>query len=295
MSKYKIKNYKEEFLKDQEKIGIEATKDWLAFGQTSAEQLKQIYSQENFDPETKFYAFEGDKLVGFLTSVILPEDESGIKMANLEFPLTLADHEECAEPLFEKAVEMLKKKGVKKLQTRVGEPYKGTIEKAKKWDYNYSKELYILIEADIKNLKTIESDIEILEFDASRDLEDMIRIFVDELGATEEYARGNFERIINDKENFPIHMIIRDDNKITGRVLAYRNPNRVNEFNFGNLYFVDDKYFEPLLSIAIKKLKEMEAKKASIFLIEQSIDNKDKYISFGFSEIAKIDYYEKEI
>ncbi|NHK30048.1 MAG: hypothetical protein FK730_01765 [Asgard group archaeon] len=282
-------------MESQEKVGIEATKDWSVFGQTPAAQLKQMYSQEDFDPETKFYAFKGDKLVGFLTSVILPEDEIGTKIANLEFPLALAEHEDCAELLFKNAIEMLKKKGVKKLQTRVGEPYKGTIEKAKKWGYNYSRDLYIIMEADIRNLKTKETDIEILEFDASRDLDDMVQIFVEQLGASEEYARSNFERITKEKETFPIHYVIRDDNKIVGRVLAYRNQNNPKEFNFGDLYYIDDKYFEPLLSIAITKIKEMDAEKTSIFLYGKSLEIEDKYNSFGFSRTAKIDYYEKEI
>ncbi|NHJ32845.1 MAG: hypothetical protein FK732_08280, partial [Asgard group archaeon] len=68
MPKYEIKSYQEEFLEAQEKVGTEATKEWQAFGQTPAAQLKQIYSQEGFDPETKLYAFKGDEMVGFLTS-----------------------------------------------------------------------------------------------------------------------------------------------------------------------------------------------------------------------------------
>lgn len=295
MSKYEIKNYKEEFLENQEKVGNEATKDWSAFGQTPAARLKQIYSKEDFDPETKFYAFEGDKLVGFLTSVILPEDESGTKIASLEFPLTLPDHEECAEILFEKAVEMLKKKGVKKLQTRVGEPYKGTIEKAKKWGYNYSRDLFILIEAEVENLSPKESDIKILEFDASRDIEDMIQIFIEKFGSTEEYARSNFERITKDKEAFPVHMIIRKDNKIVGRIMTYRNQNNPKKFIFGSLYYENENYIEPLISIALSKTKSLGAEKISLYLSDQTLKMEDKYKSFGFSRSAKIDYYEKEI
>jgi len=157
MSKYDIKSYQESFLEAQEKVGTEATKDWRGFGQTPATRLKQIY----FDPETKLYAFKGDELVGFLTSTIVPESEDGIKRANLEFALCLPEHEECADLLFEKAVENLKKKGVQKIQTRVGEVYKGTVEKAKKHGLNYSRDLYILLEAKIKDLSVKESDVAI--------------------------------------------------------------------------------------------------------------------------------------
>ena len=101
MSKYEIKSYQEAFLEAQEKVGTEATKDWRGFGQTPAAQLKQAYSREGFDPETKLYAFKGDELVAFLTSSIIPESDDGIKRANLEFALCLPGHEECSDLLFE--------------------------------------------------------------------------------------------------------------------------------------------------------------------------------------------------
>ena len=295
MSKYEIKSYQEAFLEAQEKVGTEATKDWRGFGQTPAARLKQVYSQEGFDPETKLYAFKGEELVAFLTSSIIPESEDGIKRANLEFALCLPGHEECADMLFDKAVENLKNKGVQKIQVRVGELYKGTVEKAKKHEFNYLQDLYILMEAKVKDLSVEEIDVEVSEFDESRDLEQMIRIFIDKLGATEEYAKSNFERVIKEKETFPIHMVIREDDKIVGRVLAYRNQNDPKEFNFGSIYFEDDKYFEPLLSSAISKMKELGAEKVITFLFGQTIPLQEKYQTFGFSQSGKIDYYEKEI
>ncbi|MGC9781378.1 MAG: hypothetical protein HZR80_19205 [Candidatus Heimdallarchaeota archaeon] len=296
MPKYEIKSYQEEFLEAQEKVGTEATKDWQAFGQTPAAQLKQIYSRDDFDPETKLYAFEGDKLVGFLTSKIVPESEDGIKRANLEFPLTLKGHEDCAEMLFEKAIENLKKKDVKKVQTRVGEMYKGTLEKANDWGYNYSRDLYILIEGKVKDF-SVESkaDVEVLEFDESRDLEQMIQIFVEKLGSTEEYAKSNFERIIKEKETFPIHAVIRKDDKIVGRVLAYRSQNDPKEFNFSNFYYEDEEHMSSLAAFAISKMKKLGAEKASLFLSGETLPLEEKYQSFGFSRAGKIDYYEKEI
>ena len=294
MSKYTIKNFQEEFLEEQEKVGIEATKDWSGFGQTPAATLKQIYSGENFDPETKFYAFDGDKLVGFLTSTILPEQD-GIKKANLEFPIVLAEHEECAELLFNSAIETLKKKGVKKVQTRVGDVYKGTQEKADAWGYNFSQDLYIFMEAKVEDISVDESDIEVLEFDSSRDLEQMIEIFVNKFGATKEYAQSNFERITKDKESFPVHLVIRKDDKIVGRALAYLFPRDPKEFNLGNFYFEDEKYFVPLLSQTLSRIKEHDAEMVSQYLYGSSLSLEEQYKSFGFSRAGKIDYYEKEI
>ena len=48
MSKYEIKTYREEFLEAQEEVGKTATKEWRGFGQSSADRLKQLYSQEGY-------------------------------------------------------------------------------------------------------------------------------------------------------------------------------------------------------------------------------------------------------
>ena len=102
-------------------------------------------------------------------------------------------------------------------------------------------------------------------------------------------------RIIKEKETFAVHMVIREDDKIVGRVLSYRNQNDPKEFNFGNFYYTDEKYFPSLLSTAISKLKELGAETASLFLWDKTLTQLEKYQSFGFSQAGKIDYYEKEI
>ncbi|NHJ05123.1 MAG: GNAT family N-acetyltransferase [Candidatus Heimdallarchaeota archaeon] len=295
MNNYSIKNFQEEFLEEQEKVGIEATKDWHGFGQTSAAILKQIYSGKNFDPETKFYAFKDDKLVGFLTSTIQPEDEEGIKIASLEFPITLPEHKESAKILFNSAIETLKKKGVQKVRTRVSDLYKGTVELAKKWGYKYYQDLYLRMEANIENLSIKESKIKVEDFEVSRDLESMIQIFVEKAGTTEEYARTNFDRITKDKETFPIHLIVRKDDKIVGRILAYKIQNDPKLLNFSSVYHESEEYFNPLMSTAIRKTKDLDVEKVGLFLFRPTPAIEEKYQSFGFSKTGKIDYFEKEI
>ncbi|NHJ86733.1 MAG: hypothetical protein FK734_14815 [Asgard group archaeon] len=293
MTKYEIKYYQEEFLEAQEAVGKEVTKDWKGFGQTPASELKKRYSQKDFDPETKFYAFDGEKLVGFLTSTITQEDE--MKTARLEFPLTLPGHDDAADLLFEKAVVTLQKKGVKKLLTRVGDIYLGTQEQAKKWDYKFKEKMYILLQADAKDLITKENAIKVLDFEPDRDLEQMVKIFVEKLGQNEDYSRGNFDRIINDKENFPIHLIARENNQIVGRALAYRNPNHPNNFNLGSMYLEDEKYFQPLIAKTIEMLKALKAEKISLFLFGPTLQLEEQYRSAGFSVEGTIDMYEKRI
>ena len=94
MSDYVIKHYHEGFEVDQEKIGTEVAKAFVSPHQTPAERLKEVYTQEDFDPETRLYAFKDKKMVGFLTARVLDEEEDGVKIASLTPPSVLPGHEE---------------------------------------------------------------------------------------------------------------------------------------------------------------------------------------------------------
>ena len=78
MSEYIIKSYKEGFEEEQEEVGVKVAQDWINAHQTPADRLKEVYSQPEFDPETRHYCFKGDKMVGFLTSKVLKEEELSI-------------------------------------------------------------------------------------------------------------------------------------------------------------------------------------------------------------------------
>ena len=78
MSDYEIKIYEAGFEEAQAQLGTELTQDWQDFGQTPADRLKQYYSAEDFDPETRLYAFKGEEMVGFIVARILRFDLTGI-------------------------------------------------------------------------------------------------------------------------------------------------------------------------------------------------------------------------
>ena len=104
---YEIKTFQESFLPRQVEIGNAVLSTWLAAQQTPLDRLQQIYSQDDFDPETKFYALKDGEVVGFIPAKLTGED-----VANLEFPIVLNDHEGATEPLMDYALEALKNKGV---------------------------------------------------------------------------------------------------------------------------------------------------------------------------------------
>jgi hypothetical protein len=89
MSDYVIKHYHEGFEVDQEKVGKEVAKTFVSPHQTPAERLKEVYTREGFDPETRLYAFKGKEMVGFLSARVLDEEEDGVKIASLTPPSVL--------------------------------------------------------------------------------------------------------------------------------------------------------------------------------------------------------------
>ena len=73
---YKVRTFSEEFIDKQVEIGNKAYEGWIGAGQTSVNNLKNSYNSENnpnFDPETKFYVFKEDEMVGFLPANLQPK------------------------------------------------------------------------------------------------------------------------------------------------------------------------------------------------------------------------------
>jgi hypothetical protein len=73
--------------------------------------LKRIHTQPDFDLETSWYCFEGNKMAGFI-SMSLPMPKYADKSrAVLFIPRCLPGYEETSNLLIEKSLEVLRKKG----------------------------------------------------------------------------------------------------------------------------------------------------------------------------------------
>jgi hypothetical protein len=114
---YEIKTFEEKFIDEQARIGIEATKQWTAYRQTPAEELRKTYSGPDFDPSTRFYALLSGELVGFLTASII--GGTGEKTAIMRLPLVKKGHEPAEKMLMDYALKVLAGKHVLLLTTEV--------------------------------------------------------------------------------------------------------------------------------------------------------------------------------
>jgi len=293
MTEYKIKTYQEEFIEDQFKIGTEVSKNWQLFGQTPVERLKEAYSQEGFDPETRLYCFKGEEMIGFLTSSVLPEQEEGKTVANLSIPMVLEGHEEAIELLIEKALKVLKSKGAELVRTVASDSWGSYSKIPEKLGYEHVRDTGILVNQEISDIATVEETEDVEAYDKERDLDELVQIFVKELGMTEEQAVQNFD-LIDNSENILGHYVVRKDDKIVARTYAALNQEEPT-VTIGYIYATDEDSKKQLVSKIINASKEKEIKNVQSFLFGGMIAKLEEYEALGFQKVGKASLFEKKL
>lgn len=294
---YSIKSYQESFLNDQERVGKEVTKDWKGFAQTPADQLKQIYSQPGFDPETRLYCFKDNTLIGFLPSKVEGDNR---EEASLEFPLVLPEHKEAESLLFERAIEVLRSKGVRAVKARGCEGWGRTLEMARRWAFTRDAELAIIFSMNVGAQKgeDISGAEDITTYSHQRDLEQMIDIFIREFNMTPEQARTNFETIAKSGEQVITHLVIRKEGKIIGRALALRDTAPGHAY-MGALYVTEERQRKLFLAEILKKCRENGITRLNATIYGDALRDKEQltrvYESLGFARVDTLYSYVKKI
>lgn len=234
---YRIERYKEEYLEDHVRIGASIYNQWPMGGQTKIDQLREAYSKDDFDPETRLYAFERDEMVGFITCAMRDDDS-----AFFEFPYVVEEHREAEDLLIQRAMEVLKGKGAKKLVARAGEYWGRSGELARAYGFTKTEDLALRGEVTL-NYKgdTITDRItdEILNYTAEN-VEEKHR------DALTEYIRGKvpderIETMVNNALSFEIgkeklnpwdipysisgNLVVVKDSEVIGRLVSIQNRN----------------------------------------------------------------------
>ena len=112
MKRYAVKDYQKGYEKDQVRIGREVAQNWIWPYAYNLEDLLEVHSQPDFDPQTRHYCFLGDEMVGYMFSIIKPGEQGDVSTAVLDFPRMMPGHEQAAELLVEKAYATLKGRGI---------------------------------------------------------------------------------------------------------------------------------------------------------------------------------------
>jgi predicted GNAT family N-acyltransferase len=295
---YSINQYQDGFIDAQARVGREVTKTWTFFFQTPAEQLKHIYSQPDFDAETRHYCFKGNELVGFLTSKVEKDDTW---KASLEFPLVLPGHENCESLLFERALDVLRKKGVRTVNTRVSGHWGRTVEMAEKWGYTFAKVVSMVysMEVNTASIGDLPGLGEVAPYEHEKDFDQMVDIFVKNFKMTPEEARTNFESLEKSEDRVIAHLVIRKDGKIVARALALRSEDDPAHAHTGTCYVTEEDQRKRLLVKIINICKEAGVRTLVTPLFGDQLSQKDRLIPFykslGFAHACTVSSYEKSL
>jgi len=285
---YQIRTFKEDYLIDQERIGKSVYVNYLVGAQTPAKQLKIAYSRENFDPSTKFYAFENDNtMVGFLTCSILEKKEGEPLTARLEFPFVIQGREEVRDLLYNHALGVLTSKGVQKIVARAGVDWGYTLDYATSKGYTKSEVITRAISVNPQEIPdSFFGDTEtVTNFDIA-DLEALVAGFQKAFNIEDENTlqgiRLSMETLAQDYDVVS-HKVIKSGGEIIGRHLFYsRGGNKV--VLTGSFLLLGENVEElrsTLLKAGLKQLKKVGRTQVQITVSGKKPEEETKYSDFN--------------
>lgn len=293
-----LRNYKEEYLEDQVRLGFEATRDWVSTGQLPLVMMKRIYeTSENFTPETRHYAFKDGKMVGYVISAVDREIE-GIKEASMQYPKIPSKDKEIEKLLMEKTLKVLKEKGANILRTRVeiNRKIKDEMESFIK-DYgfefehnnNYRRALIDLNKFDVENFKT---DLPIEEYDHKNNPDELAE-FLKKIKVNDPFITRFFRTIENERDT--THLVIRKDNKIVAHgvaIYAWRENDLciINHVNVKEKSM--QKEFDAIFKSLLKIIKKFDVAVNHLYVPFAIEDTKELYEKYGI-ELIEIKHYKK--
>lgn len=291
---YEIKTYQEEFLEDQYEVGKEAIKDWLFEAQTPVKSLRETYSQPDFDPTTRFYAFKDDKMIGYVLTRVLGEIE-GVMKADLSYPRVLPGYKDAFNILYEKAIEELKKRDVKVVRAISSKQWPNTVEAFEKLGFKYIAEVYRIFNLEPSKF-TIDGKLDmtgVSEFSPETDFDEVVEFFVRTRGMDDDRAQHVLDIIVNVyPEEFFAHILLRRNNQIVSRAVCTRMSD-----DTGNFYFFgDEDYFDkPIITKMVEVLKEKGIENVNAFLTKDTLTQEGNHLKLGFINHGEVSRYEKEI
>ncbi len=299
MSSYKIRSHEPGFEEDQARIGQEVSKDWAWPFHYTLEELQEIYSERNFDPETQFSCFKGDKMVGFL--LVIPR-RVGPAMnyvegmaAYIDPPRVLPGHEEASDLLMKKALTALRTKGVKLAQTRVSTMRPGSIPLMEKWgftphkDFPFGYKHYYYYYLDKGPLEGPTSDL--LPFDAKRDLEECADGVSFWFKMPKERAK-KWILEVDTREDMVSHLVIRKEDELAGYCFAIPHGERKDIIATYYIAAATDDYFTQLITQTVNNAITKNHKYFLVDLMHNLLVFEPVVVALGFEDVATWAIYE---
>ena len=133
------KNYDDSLLDNQIDLVKDVIQNWdWVIWYPNKETLQESYSREGFSPETRHYAYDGEKLVGFLSSTIERKIDD-VLLGSIHIPFIRKDYEHIEEELVKKTINTLKVKGAEAIRSFAMPGWGNTIQILEKHGFKEKK------------------------------------------------------------------------------------------------------------------------------------------------------------
>lgn len=297
MTDYTIKPYNESFIEKQVEIGNHFAQKWIAYGQSSVEQVKEVYSRETFDPETRLYCFKGDEMVGYIGANIVDVEEEKIKRAQTRLAFVLPGHEGAFNLLFDQLVEVLKQKEVAEIETPQTVLNDNYYEIAEKLGFSKTRTVTEIYLCDPSNVKHFETENSIADYNNETDVEQV----KSQLGETYPNLAGdnleNYVKRIAENENLLGYRVIKKD----GEILAYGAATSTQNEGFATISLLIGKSSElkkHIISDLLTKINEEGFEQVVVYLNPETPVEKEEaedFMTAGFEKSASYDILTKKL
>jgi hypothetical protein len=298
MNKYSIRCYEQGFDAEQARVGFEVANLWLWPLAHDETDLKRIHSQPNFDPETSWYCFDGSKMVGFISMSLSSPESTDKPRAVLFIPRYLPGYEETSDLLIEQSLEVLRRKGFRKVEIQVSTMFKNSAAAMEGWGFAPSQDRgwgyklyysYTMPQGELGvNAENVSEVNTSDEYDESAELathwykmpKDWCKNLLNEWHATGEVIT---------------HSFIRHEGKMVAACMVAPNNVRKDTTAMYFVYAKEAEYLPPLLSRVVHGCIQKGCKTLIVDLINEHRSYEDIYCSLGFVKSTDWAVYEKEL
>lgn len=290
---YILKNYSETYLERQFEIGDQLISTWLGGQQTPIDRLRKIYSQDDFDPETKYYALQDGQVVGFITAKILPNQTEGLS-ANLEFPLIAPGNEDVEELLMDFAFDSLKKKGVKKVISRASQRWGKTMKYSEKYKYSSKKLMWKNAQLEIASYKGSSVEQLLVSEVKESDLNEIKEILISFRENSEKEAQNQLDLLTRISDRVTSWKIVRKAGQIVGHDHLVEDKLDSRKSRMNAIYATSDAIRDSIMDAHVRAAKANGIQFISNFFFGPSEQMGEPYRKYGF-EISDLYSFERQL
>ncbi|MCE7734354.1 MAG: hypothetical protein GPJ54_05710 [Candidatus Heimdallarchaeota archaeon] len=300
---YKILKYDPKLIENQVDLIWESTDSWKYPYQTSYDSIKQAYSAESFDPTTRFYALEGDQLIGYVTSAVVKDTEKG-DYGTLRFPLVKNNDENIVSDLLGEVEQRFLELGISRIRAPAGEGMGNTVQIAEKFGFKQTKTILKRSKVNLNDLKISGNFDHVSDYNDTN-AEKVKEIFMKKMGMPEKQGEGFFQWALTNKErkessdgNMTSWKVTKDNDDLTGYSYLHRSDHNPELGQFAPIWSSPDAdpvaIHDGILSAHVDALGPHGMKTMQTFLITPVFHLEKFYGKFGFN-FENTYSYEKDL